>query len=66
MTEIGNADAATYPTTRIVDYGSHSNTTFYLSQLLDSPPLNISNGTDPEGDYDVLIILGNDWEIPAP
>jgi hypothetical protein len=28
------------------------------------PPLNINNGTAPEGDYDVLIILGNDWDVP--
>jgi hypothetical protein len=28
------------------------------------PPLNVSNGTDPEGDFDVLVILGGDWKIP--
>ena len=64
VTEIGNADAATYPSTRIIDYGSHENTTLYLSQLMGVPPLNINNGTAPDGDYDVLIILGNDWDVP--
>ena len=66
VTEIGNADAATYPTTRIIDYGSHPHTTLYLSQLMGVPPLNISSDRTPDGDYDVLIILGNDWEIPDP
>ena len=66
VTEIGNADAATYPSTRIIDYGSHPNTTLFLSQLMSVPPLNINNGTAPDGDYDVLIILGNDWDVPDP
>jgi len=29
------------------------------------PPLNISNGIDPDGDFDVLIIIGNDWTVPG-
>ncbi len=63
--EIGNADSSTYRTTQIIDYGSHNNTTQYLTQLLNVPPLNISTGTNPEGEFDVLIILGNDWEVPG-
>ena len=61
---IGNADSSAVRATRIVDYGDHPYTSLYLSQLMSIPPLNISNGTDPEGDYDVLIILGNEWEVP--
>ena len=61
---IGNAESAAYRSTRIIDYGDHPHTTLYLSQLMSVPPLNVSNGTDPEGDYDVLIILGNDWDLP--
>jgi hypothetical protein len=30
------------------------------------PPLNISNGTNPEGAYDLLVILGNDWQVSDP
>jgi hypothetical protein len=30
------------------------------------PPLNVSNGSEPAGAYDVLVILGNDWEVPTP
>ena len=65
VSEIGNADSATYRATQIIDYGSHPNTTLYLTQLMKVPPLNISNGRDPEGDYDVLVIIGNDWEVPG-
>lgn len=65
VTEIGNADAATYRTTQIIDFGSHPNTTFYLVQLMNIPPLNVSNGSRPDGDYDILIILGDDWRVPG-
>jgi polyisoprenyl-teichoic acid--peptidoglycan teichoic acid transferase len=66
VTEIGNADSAAYRSTQIIDFGSNRNTALYLAQLLRVPPLNVSNGTDPEGGYDVLVILGNDWQIPDP
>lgn len=64
VTEIGNADSATYRTTQIIDFGSHPNTTRYLTQLMAIPPLNVSQGTNPDGDYDVLIIIGDDWDVP--
>jgi polyisoprenyl-teichoic acid--peptidoglycan teichoic acid transferase len=64
VTEIGNADSSAYRATQIIDYGSNRNTALYLAQLLAVPPLNVSNGTDPDGDYDLLVILGNDWQIP--
>ncbi|MCB0036191.1 MAG: LCP family protein, partial [Anaerolineales bacterium] len=65
ITEVGNADAATYPSTQIIDFGDHPFTTQYLVQLMDIPPLNISTGSKPDGDYDLLIIIGNDWEVPG-
>lgn len=65
VAEIGNADSATYASTQILDYGTHANTTRYLAQLMDVPPLNISYSSRPAGDYDVLVILGNDWQIPG-
>lgn len=64
VTEVGNADAATYRTTQIIDFGSHPFTARYLTQLMGIPPLNVSTGRDPDGDYDVLIIIGDDWEVP--
>lgn len=65
ITEIGNADTADYRTTQIIDYGSHPYTTRYLTQLMHIPPLNVSSGSEPNGDYDVLIIIGNDWSVPG-
>jgi LCP family protein required for cell wall assembly len=64
VVEIGNADSADYGSTQIIDYGSHPSTTSYLVRLLGVPPLNVSSGTTPEGDFDVLVILGTDWQIP--
>ncbi|PIE80116.1 MAG: hypothetical protein CSA11_09395 [Chloroflexi bacterium] len=65
VTEIGNADSAAYRTTQIIDYGDHPNTSRYLIQLMGIPPLNVSNGHSPDGDYDLLIIIGSDWAVPA-
>ncbi len=64
VTEIGNADASTYLTSQIITYGSYPNTSRYLTQLMHVPPLNISSGNNPDGDYDILIIIGNDWRVP--
>lgn len=66
ITEIGNADSAAYRTTQIIDYGNHPGTTRYLTQIMEIPPLNISSGSKPEGDFDVLVIIGDDWRVPEP
>jgi hypothetical protein len=66
VVEIGNADASTYVTSRMVVYGSFPYTVSHLAQLLDIPPLNISDGAKPAGEYDILIILGNDWQLVTP
>ncbi len=63
---VGNADSSTYPTTQILDFGSHSNTTRYLAQVMGIPPLNISYSSRSAADHDVLVILGNDWAVPTP
>ena len=65
VVEIGNADASTYLTSQIITYGSYPNTSRYLTQLMHVPPLNVSSGTNPDGDYDILIIIGNDWRVPS-
>lgn len=67
VVEIGNADE-TLSSTQIVDYGSHLNTTRYLAELLKVPPLNITYSTRPaEGEYDVLVVLGDDQTVtPTP
>ncbi|HUS94545.1 MAG TPA: LCP family protein [Patescibacteria group bacterium] len=65
IVEIGNAESSEYNSTQIIDYGSHRSTTLYLTQIMQIPPLNISSSNQPPGDFDVLIILGNDWEVPG-
>ena len=63
---VGNADSSEYRSTQIIDYGSHPHTTRYITQLMQVPPLNVSSGSKPDGDFDVLIIIGNDWRVPNP
>ena len=65
ITEIGNADSSTYAATQIIDYGSHPNTVFFLARQMHIPPLNATTGTEPDGPYDILVILGNDWQVPT-
>jgi hypothetical protein len=65
VVEVGNADSSEYKSTQIIDYGSNPNTTLYLTRLMNIPPLNISStNNEPDGEFDVLVILGGDWEIP--
>lgn len=66
ISEIGNADSAAYRTTQIIDYGEHPYTTRYITQLMAVPPLNTSQGSKPDGDFDVLVIIGDDWRVPEP
>ncbi len=66
VTEIGNADSAAYATSQVITYGDFPYTAQYLTRLMRIPPLNISTAQNPEGDFDVLVIIGNDWSVPAP
>ncbi len=61
ITEIGNADSSAYETSQIIDYGSHPNTVHFLIQEMGILPLNLSYESLPAEDYDVLVIVGNDW-----
>lgn len=64
VVEIGNADSSEYGSTQVIDYGSHPGTTRFLTQLMNVPPLNISTAAQPTGEYDVLVIIGADWQLP--
>ncbi len=66
IVEIGNAESAAYRASQIIDYGNHPDTTLYLAQLMHVPPLNIRYADKPEGKYDVLVIIGDDWRAPEP
>lgn len=61
VVEIGNADSSAYAATQIIDYGAHPNTVQFLIQEMQIPPLNLSSSTFSTDDYDVLVIVGNDW-----
>ncbi|MGH2535770.1 MAG: LCP family protein [Candidatus Promineifilaceae bacterium] len=64
VVEIGNADSAAFPTTQVIDYGSHRATSLYLAQVMGIPAVNLSTSSRPAGTYDVLVILGADWQPP--
>ena len=66
IVEIGNAESAAYRASQIIDYGDHPDTTWYLAQLMHVPPLNIRHEDKPEGKYDILVIIGDDWRAPEP
>lgn len=62
---IDNADTSQYPATRVFDYGDHENTRLYLSEVMGLRPLDVVQDDGlPEGDFDVLVILGLGWEVP--
>lgn len=61
VTEIGNADAATFNHTIVWDYGSHPNTTRYLTSSMNLPPLNVRPTDSDADEWDIMIILGEDW-----
>ncbi len=64
VVEIGNADSAEYLSSQLIDFGDHPFTSQYLVDLMGIPPLNVSRGQKPDGNYDLLVILGSDWQIP--
>lgn len=64
VVEVGNADSSEYQSTQVIDFGSHPGTALYLTRLMNIPPLNISNSPQSEGEYDILVILGGDWQVP--
>ncbi|MBX3058096.1 MAG: LCP family protein, partial [Anaerolineae bacterium] len=65
VAEVGNADSSTYLTSQVITYGRFPNTARYLTQLMHIPPLNVSDSTTPAGDFDVLVIIGDDWRVPG-
>lgn len=62
VTEISNADRMDYPTTRIVDYTGNPYTTQYLVTLLDLTQSQVLFQTLPDGEVDVALVIGYDWQ----
>ena len=64
IAEVGNAESSQYRTSQIIDFGEHPNTVLYLNQLMGLPPLGAEQ-SKAENDYDITVIIGADWELPA-
>jgi LCP family protein required for cell wall assembly len=62
---VGIGDAGTlFDNTLIIDYAGKIYTSKQLATLLKLPLSSVVSGSDPQGDYDVSLILGNDFELP--
>jgi hypothetical protein len=62
---VGIGDASTlYDNTLIVDHTGKRYTSKQLASLLRLPLDRVVSGNNPEGDYDVTLILGSDFELP--
>ena len=62
---VGIGDASTlYDNTLIIDHTGKRYTSKQLATLLKLPLDRVVSGNNPEGDYDVTLILGSDFELP--
>jgi LCP family protein required for cell wall assembly len=59
------SDAGTlYDNTLIIDYAGKHQTSKQLAALLKLPLSSVLTGGSPDGDYDVTLILGSDFDLP--
>jgi LCP family protein required for cell wall assembly len=63
VVEIGDAGAL-YDNTLIIDYAGKPNTSKHLASLFKLPISSVISGSSPDGNYDVTLILGSDFELP--
>jgi hypothetical protein len=61
---VGNADRLDYVKTVVIDHTGNPYTTQYLMELMDLTQSQILAQTMLEGDIDVTVIVGKDWQIP--
>jgi hypothetical protein len=62
---IAVGDARTlYENTLIIDYTGKYYTSKQLATMLKLPLSRVVSGSNPEGEYDVTLILGNDFKLP--
>jgi hypothetical protein len=64
VVDIGDAGAQ-YDDTLIIDYAGKPYTSKQLATLLRLPLSRVLSGGNPDGEYDVTLILGNDFELPG-
>jgi len=63
VVQIGDADGQ-YDHTLIIDYAGKRYTSKHLTTVLKLPLSTIIRGGNPEGEFDVKLILGSDFELP--
>jgi LCP family protein required for cell wall assembly len=63
IVDVGDAGAL-YDNTLIIDYAGKRYTSKQLATLLKLPLSRVIAGGSPDGDYDVALILGSDFELP--
>ena len=56
----GNAEDL-YPKTTLIDYTGNPHTIEYLTDLLTITPENIYHRYDVSNQYDIVVLLGEDW-----
>jgi LCP family protein required for cell wall assembly len=62
--QLGDAENKDQAETQIFEFSEKPATVNYLAQLLHVSPKNIFRGTSTEGEYDVKVVLGADWQVP--
>jgi anionic cell wall polymer biosynthesis LytR-Cps2A-Psr (LCP) family protein len=63
VVEVGDAGTL-YDNTLIIDYAGKRHTSKWLATLLKLPLSSVVFQGSPDGDYDVTVILGDDFELP--
>jgi LCP family protein required for cell wall assembly len=63
VVDVGDAGAL-YDNTLILDYAGKRHTSKQLATLLKLPLSRVLMGGSPDGDYDIALILGSDFELP--
>jgi LCP family protein required for cell wall assembly len=62
---VGDSEDKDLQYTEIIDYGGKPGTVDYLAQIMGIPAGRIYGGTNPDGDYDVKLLIGADWRITS-
>ena len=55
-----------YELTTIIDYTGKIYTSQYLATLMNIQPSEVYSRYDPNSEYDIVILLGNDWVTTNP
>jgi LCP family protein required for cell wall assembly len=62
---IGNADHSSYTSSKIVVHTGKTYTAEYIAQTLGLPSTAVVHEPNPDAEYDVVVILGDDYKEPG-